>query len=215
MIYWCRAISVNFRDYVTRYSHLLGHIICITFIVVLCFQMQCFQYITLCFQYNTYVSNIQFLFPISYVCFQYPIFVSNILCMFPIYIFCFQTQMMFPNDIVSNVRFQYTWSHWKCTIMLYNGSELKSNLSDSFASSTLYHRDRQQWPMSHGPWPSIKAQLTISFPTSMTPTRGEFRNCQTFHVNSFLYYCIIPVVANYSCGIIAVEVQTISNLQKF
>ena len=50
---------------------------------VLCFQMQCFQYTTLCFQYKTYVSNIQFLFPISYVCFQYPIFVSNIQSMFP------------------------------------------------------------------------------------------------------------------------------------
>ena len=29
-----------------------------------------------------YVSNIQFLFPMSYVCFQYPIFVSNIRSMF-------------------------------------------------------------------------------------------------------------------------------------
>ena len=45
--------------------------------------MQCFQYLTLCFQYETYVSNIQFMFPNAFICFQYPIFVSNIQSMFP------------------------------------------------------------------------------------------------------------------------------------
>merc|ERR1711911_250089 len=50
------------------------------------------------------------MFPNAFLCFQYPIFVSNIQCMFPIYNFCFQMQMMFPNDNVSNVCFQYTWS---------------------------------------------------------------------------------------------------------
>ena len=51
----------------------------------------------------------------AFLCFQYPIFVSNIQCMFPIYNFCFQMQMMFPNDNVSNVCFQYTWSHFSLT----------------------------------------------------------------------------------------------------
>ena len=31
----------------------------------------------LCFQSNSYVSNIQIMFPISYVCFQYTVYVSK------------------------------------------------------------------------------------------------------------------------------------------
>ena len=49
----------------------------------LCFQMQCFQYTNLCFQYKMYISNIQILFPNAFICFQYPICVSNIRSMFP------------------------------------------------------------------------------------------------------------------------------------
>ena len=45
--------------------------------------MHCFQYLSLCFQYPKYVSNIQIMFPNAFLCFQYPICVSNIRCMFP------------------------------------------------------------------------------------------------------------------------------------
>ena len=48
----------------------------------------------LCFQSNSYVSNIQIMFPISYVCFQYTVYVSKRK-------WCFQTTM-FPM-YVSNI----------------------------------------------------------------------------------------------------------------
>ena len=57
-----------------------------------CFQMHCFQYIILCFQYTGYVSKRLLMFSISNP--------------------CFQMRVMFPNDNFSNVCFQYTWSHF-------------------------------------------------------------------------------------------------------
>ena len=64
----------------------------------------------LCFQSNSYVSNIQIMFPISYVCFQYTVYVSK--CKW-----CFQTTMfpncMFPIYIqimnVSNIQRVENW----------------------------------------------------------------------------------------------------------
>ena len=56
----------------------------------------------LCFQSNSYVSNIQIMFPISDVCFQYTDYVSKRLFMFPISNFCFQYPMH-----VSNIHFLF------------------------------------------------------------------------------------------------------------
>ena len=52
------------------------------------------------------------MFPIYKLCFQMPFYVSNIQSVFPISNPCFQMQMMFPNDNVSNVCFQYTLSRF-------------------------------------------------------------------------------------------------------
>ena len=65
------------------------------FPIYVCFQTKVmFPICRICFQSNSYVSNIRFLFPISNACFQYTFFVSK--CKW-----CFQTTM-FPM-YVSNI----------------------------------------------------------------------------------------------------------------
>ena len=69
-------------------------------------------YVSKCIVSNIqlYVSNIKRMFPIYRLCFQTPFNVSNVQFLFPISNLCFQMKMMFPNDNVSNVCFQYKWS---------------------------------------------------------------------------------------------------------
>ena len=71
-VYFQRLITVYFQPgpYILRVTRL-------------CFQIHYFQFTIPCFQYKSYVSNIQVMFPNAFLCFQYPIFVSNIQLMFP------------------------------------------------------------------------------------------------------------------------------------
>ena len=84
-------------------------------------------YVSKCIVSNIqlYVSNIKRMFPIYRLCFQTPFHVSNIQFLFPISNLCFQMKIMFPNDNVSNVCFQYTWSHVSNVYFQYTWSCLR------------------------------------------------------------------------------------------
>ena len=88
------------------------------------------------------------MFPIYRLMFPNASYVSNIRFLFPISNRCFQSKMMFPNDNVSNVCFQYTWSHYSSTFW----GVLKISL---FSGEMIQDQGKSGWMIQFVTW-SIK-----------------------------------------------------------